>query len=108
MQVEPLALVMIAVGFVGWWAGPSVLIGAFFVSTLLGAAAAITLTSLGSANVQPAYLMLGFVVLYALAQRPVRSAAIASLAFPNEGFWLAITALYAVLSVPFCRESLRD
>lgn len=101
MQVEPLALVMIAVGFVGLWAGPSVLIGAFFVSTLLGAAAAITLTSLGSANVQPAYLMLGFVVLYALAQRPVRSAAIASLAFPNEGFWLAITALYAVLSAAF-------
>ena len=101
MQIEPLCLVMVAIGLVGWLAGPAFLIGAFFVSTLLGSAAAVTLTSLGSANIQPAYLMFGFVALYAVAQPRLRSAALASLAFPNEGFWLAATALYAVLSAVF-------
>jgi hypothetical protein len=101
MQIEPLALIMVGIGLVGWLAGPSFLIGAFFISTLLGAAAAVTLTSLGSANIQPAYLMLGFVALYALVQRRVRAAAFASLAFPKEGFWLAATALYAVMSAAF-------
>src|SRR5260370_7811819 len=101
MQIEPLAVVMVAIGLVGWLAGPSFLIGAFFVSTLLGSAAAVTLTSLGSANIQPAYLMLGFVALYAVAQGRLRSATLASLAFPKDGFWLASTALYPVLSSAF-------
>jgi hypothetical protein len=101
MQIEPLGLLTIAVGLIGWLAGLHFLIGALFVSTLLGAAAAINVTALGSANIQPAYLLLGFLVLYAAAQRQLRSEAIAALAFPKEGFWLAVTAAYAVLAAAF-------
>ena len=101
MHIEPLGLLTIAIGLVGLLAGPCFLIGAFFVSTLLGAAAAVNVTSLGSANIQPAYLLLGFLALYAVIRRRLRRAAIASLAFPNEGFWLMTTALYGVLSAAF-------
>jgi hypothetical protein len=101
MHIEPLGLLTVAIGLVGWLAGPCFLIGAFFVATLLGAAAAVVVTSLSSANIQPAYLLLGVVALYVVTRRRLRSAAIASLAFPNEGFWLMATALYGVLSAAF-------
>jgi hypothetical protein len=101
MHIEPLGLLTVAIGLVGWLAGPCFLIGAFFVATLLGAAAAVVVTSLSSANIQPAYLLLGVVALYVVTRRRLRSAAIASLAFPDEGFWLMATALYGVLSAAF-------
>ena len=101
MQIEPLGLITMAIGLAGWLVGWPFLIGAFFLSTLMGAAAAINVTSLGSANMQPAYLLLGFVTGFAFVQRHLLREAVASLAFPNEGFWLAGTALYAVLSAIF-------
>ena len=101
MQIELLGLVIMAIGLAGWLAGWRFLILTFFVSTLLGAAAAINLTSLGSANIQPAYVLLGFITGFAVVQRRMLREGIASLTFPNEGFWLTGTALYAVLSAIF-------
>jgi len=101
MHIETIGLATLAVCLIGWCVGTGFLIGALFVSTVLGAAAAVTVTSLGSANIQPAYLILGFVVLYAFARPSARMAAGISLTFPREGFWLAATALYAIVAAAF-------
>ena len=101
MHIQGVGLATLVVCLVGWFAGTDFLIVALLVSTVFGAAAAVTVTSLGSANIQPAYLLLGFVVLYAFARPSVRLAAGASLAFPREGFWLAATTLYAILAAAF-------
>ena len=101
MHIEGIGLATLAICLVGWFAGTGFLIGALFVSTVLGAAAAVTVTGLGSANIQPAYLVLAFLVLYAFARPSVRMAASAIMAFPREGFWLGATALYAILAAAF-------
>jgi hypothetical protein len=98
MQIEALGIVAVAFGCLGWLLGPAFTIQVFLVSTLLGAAAAIVLTSLGFATIQPAHLLLGFVVCSVISrQRSVRLIG-RSAAFPNEGCWLLLTASYAVLS----------
>ena len=98
MQIEALGIVMLLLGALGWFLGPAFSLQVFLASTLLGAAAAIVLTSLSFANVQPAHLLLLFVVCAALARPRALAVVGRSLAFPNEGFWLLLTALYAVLS----------
>jgi len=101
MRIEAIGVVAILIGLVGWMAGPAFSTRAFFVSTLFSSAAAILLTSLGQANVQPAHLLLGFLAVGAVARRePLRMAG-RTLAYPREGFWLALTAIYAVLSAAF-------
>lgn len=98
MQIEGLGIAVLLLGVLGWFLGAAFCIHVFLASTLLGAAAAVVLTSLSSANVQPAHLLLFFVVGAALARRRALATMGKSLAFPNEGFWLLLTALYAVLS----------
>lgn len=91
-------MLALLLGGLGWLLGPTFSIHVFVASTLLGAAAAIVLTSLSSASVQPAHLLLFFVLCTALTRRRALAAVATSLSFPNEGFWLLLTALYAVLS----------
>lgn len=85
-------------GGLGWLLGPAFSVHVFLASTLLGAAAAIVLTSLSFANVQPAHLLLVFIAGLALARRRALTAVAKSVSFPNEGFWLLLTGLYALLS----------
>jgi hypothetical protein len=98
MQIEGLGIAVLLMGGLGWLLGTEFSIHVFLASTLLGAAAALVLTSLSFANVQPAHLLLCFVVCAALARRRSLATLGRSLSFPNEGFWLLLTALYAVLS----------
>jgi hypothetical protein len=86
---------------VGWFAGQRWAIPVFVVSTLLAASAALILTALGGANIQPAYLLLGFLTLSAVMSRASLQRASAALLPPNAGFWLLLTALYATLSAVF-------
>jgi hypothetical protein len=98
MQIEVLGLIAFGFGLLGWVVGPGLSIPVLFVSTLLGAAAAITVTSLGDANIQPAHLMLGFVTVAALANRDLSVTAARALSFPRAGFWLLLTGAYAAVS----------
>jgi hypothetical protein len=101
MKLEIFGLIVILLGYLGWVIGPQFAIWVFISSTLLGASAAITLTSLGFATIQPAYLLLGFIVLSALVHRSSVRLMTRILAFPRAGFWLLLTASYAVLSAIF-------
>ena len=98
MQIEAIGLVALGLGLLGWTVGPRLSIPIFFASTLLGAAAAIILTSIGDANIQPAHLLLGFLVVAVLANRDVLHAVPSALAFPRAGFWLLLTGGYVAIS----------
>ncbi|HVH81044.1 MAG TPA: hypothetical protein VM782_16725, partial [Stellaceae bacterium] len=52
-------------------------------------------------NIQPSYVLLGFLTLAALASRHSLRRAGAALVFPNAGFWLLLTAIYTTLSAFF-------
>lgn len=98
MEIETIGLVVLGLSFLGWSFGPSLSIPVFFASTLLGSAAAIILTGLGGATVQPAYVLLGFLVAAAFANRDLAGAAAYAVSFPRAGFWLLLTGAYAVAS----------
>jgi hypothetical protein len=98
MTIEPIGVVALILGLIGLCLEPPFLIYVFFGSTLLGAAAALVLTSLGGATIQPAHLLLGILAVKLLSRRDVRAAVLNATTFGNPGFWLVITVGYAVLS----------
>lgn len=101
MEIEAIGAVAIAVGLIGWMVGQSFAIYVFFASTLLSSAAALLLPSLGYANIQPAHLLLGFFALTVAVSRASLGRVVDAMAFPNAGFWLLLTAVYATLSAYF-------
>jgi hypothetical protein len=101
MQIEIIGVVAAIFGLIGWAAGRRFAIPVFFVATLLSSAAALVLPSLGGANIQPAYLLLGFLLLPAMLSRASLRRAGTALLPPNAGFWLLLTAVYALLSAYF-------
>lgn len=101
MQVEAIGVIAAILGLAGLIAGQRFAIPVFVVSTLLSAAAALILTALGGANIQPAHLLLGFLAFaVAMSHASLRRAGEAMLP-PQAGFWLLLTAVYAVLSAVF-------
>lgn len=101
MQIEAIGAITVILGLVGWFAGPRFAVPVFVASTLLSAAAALILTGLGGANIQPAHLLLGFLALAAAMSRASLRRAGGALRPPQPGFWLMLTALYAALSAFF-------
>ena len=101
MQIEVIGAITVILGLVGWFAGQRFAVPIFVASTLLAASAALVLTALGGANIQPAHLLLGFLTLSALMSRASRRRAGAAMLPPNAGFWLLLTAVYAILSAVF-------
>ncbi|MGL4635485.1 MAG: hypothetical protein ACRCWF_05840 [Beijerinckiaceae bacterium] len=73
----------------------------FFVATLLGATAAVTLPAMGSANIPPAHLLLGFLALKILLSAQDFGSARRAMAYPGPGFWLLITTVYTCFSAIF-------
>jgi O-Antigen ligase len=98
MTVEPIGLIALLVGMIGLFVEQSFIVYAFFASTLLGAAAALILNSLGGATIQPAHLLLGFLTVKLLASRNVRAGALRAVAVGSPGFWLLVTAGYAAMT----------
>lgn len=97
MQIELIGVVAFIVGLISLGRGPGFAVYMVFLSTLLGASAAAILTFMGGATLQPAHLMLGFVLLK-IGSNPYRLAdGLASLRFPRPGFWLLITVLYSLV-----------
>jgi hypothetical protein len=98
MTVEPIGLIALVLGLISMFLEPAFVVYVFFASTLLGAAAALTLPSLGGATIQPAHLLLGFLTVRLLSIRDVRAGVFRAAAFGSPGFWLLITAGYALLT----------
>jgi hypothetical protein len=101
MEIEAIGAITIILAGLAWFAGGAVAIYIFVSSTLLSAAAAMVLPSLGGASIQPAHLLLGLLVLVTVAGGTSLRVIGNKLAFPHEGFWLLLTAAYAVLAAIF-------
>jgi hypothetical protein len=95
MSIEPFGAIVIFLGLLALLLDASFSIYLFIISTLLGAAGAVILTSFGSANLSPAHLLLGFLSLKILIDRGRMTLALSGVAFPREGFWLLLTVVYA-------------
>lgn len=98
MTVEPIGLIALVLGLISMFLEPAFIVYFFFGSTLLGAAAALTLPSLGGATIQPAHLLLGFLSVRLLTLQHVRNGILRAATFGSPGFWLITTATYAVVT----------
>jgi hypothetical protein len=98
MSVEPIGLLALLVGIIGLFVEDSFIVYAFLASTLLGAAAAVILTALGGATIQPAHLLLGFLTVKLMRSPDVRTGALRAVRLGSPGFWLLITAIYTAIT----------
>jgi hypothetical protein len=83
------------------WKGPSFGFYLFCPATLLGAAAAVKLPSIGGPSIQPAHLLLCFLAVSVLCRPSLVQAALKSLVFPNAGFWFTLFVVYGCISAFF-------
>ena len=97
MTVELIGVIALVAGLIGIFVDQSFIVYVFFGSTLLGAAAAIILDSLGGTTIQPAHLLLGFLTMKLLTSRDVREGALCAISFGSAGFWLVVTVGYATI-----------
>ena len=100
VTLEAIGLVTLIVGFWAFSAGPIFATYAFALSTLLGAAAAVIITSIG-ASIQPAHLLLGFFSLVVLRQPGALPFLLTRIRPGAPGFWLLLTWIYGVLAAIF-------
>src|SRR6185312_7042526 len=99
MTIEVIGAIAFVLGLFSLFAGSTnLIVYIFFAATLLGAAAAVVLDSLGGTTVQPAHLLLGFLTLKLLSKPHVRAGVLRAVAFGSPGFWLLATAGYATLT----------
>ncbi len=101
MTIEPIGAITLLLGLLGLFVEESFIVYVFFGTTLLGAAGAIILDSLGGTTIQPAHLLLGFVMIKLLGNREVRSGMRHAVVFGTPGFWFLLTAIYATLTAYF-------
>lgn len=96
MQVEIIGVLAFILGIISLKRGPSFSVYMVFLSTILGASAAAILTFMGGATLQPALLLLMFVLLRLLSNPYRLAGGLSGLSFPSPGFWLLLTVLYSI------------
>ena len=94
MSLEPIGILTLLLGVLCLALGQRFAAGAVAVTTLLGSAAAILV---GSANIQPAHLLLGFLAMTALTRKREGAAALRALSPGSPGFWVACLVVYGVM-----------
>ena len=99
MSVELIGLVTLAIGILVLFRGASFAVLAFVPMCLLGSAGAVLLG--GAGTIQPAHLMLAFLVLAVFADPRQLEVPLRSMTFPREGFWLVVTMVYGVVGAYF-------
>lgn len=101
MTIEPIGYIVLLLGVLCLLHGARLSITVMCLSTLLGAAAGLTLPALGSASIQPSHLLMMFLVLSCLMRPRQAQAALTSLQYPGPGFWFAAYIVFSVLSAFF-------
>lgn len=99
--MEPIGVITIMAGIFALSRGPKLLIPTAFFSSLLGASAALILAGLGGANVQPAYIILLFILAHILLDQRYKTALYRAIYFPRSGFWLIIVVIYGAMTTFF-------
>jgi hypothetical protein len=94
MSIEPVGLLTFVIGLLCLRFGYRFAVQAFIVAALFGSAAAMLI---GSANIPPAHLLLGFAAFLTLSQRSKLAAAIGAMRYPKPAFWLMCLLAYGVI-----------
>lgn len=98
MHVEPIGIATLVAGLLSLAFGLRFATWVFAFATLLGASAALILPAFGNANIQPAHLLLAFLVAAFATRRAVFRRMLGATQFPKPGFWLAMMVLFAIVS----------
>src|SRR5882757_298787 len=98
MTVEVIGLIAMVVGLISLFLSPAFITYMFLAFTLLGAAAASVLESLGGTNISPGHLLLGFLCIKLLGSREISHDAAEGLGIGRPGFWLLLTLIYGMIS----------
>ena len=98
MHVEPIGIATLVAGLLSLAFGLRFATVVFVLATLLGASAALILPAFGDANIQPAHLLLGFLVAAVAMRKTLFHRMLGSIRFPKPAFWLTMTVLFAILS----------
>jgi hypothetical protein len=101
MTVELIGVVALIFGVVSLFRDPRFIVYVFFCFTLLGAAAALILDSLGGTNISPAHILLGFLTFKIFSDRELFKNVKAGVAFGSPGFWLLMTVIYSIFTAFF-------
>ena len=101
MNVQFIGFVTLLVGLIGLVKGPPFDVWAFLISLLFGAAAGVIFESLGSVNILPAHIMLGFLALGLVLRRGGLAQGLRTLAPGSAGFWFLWMVAYGVVSAFF-------
>ena len=98
MSVEPIGLATLAVGSACLLLGLRATILGLLLAALFGAAAALIV---GSANIQPGHVMIGFLAAATLTRRREAAAFIRALRPQAAGFWFACLVLFGIVGAYF-------
>jgi len=98
VSIEAVGFLAILCGIIGIFAPIEFFIYVFFGSLLIGSAAAIILTSLGSSTIIPPDLLLIFLAVQCFSKRKYFLRVSEILMFPRAGFWLLIFSVYGIVS----------
>ena len=101
MSVEIIEIIALAIGIISMFMPVAFILFSFAASTLLQAAAAFNLNSIGGLSVSPAHLLLGFLIVRLFSEREIRQQASDALAFGKPGFWLMTTVGLSILTAVF-------
>lgn len=101
MGVEIAGIVALAIGIVSLFAPLTFIIYAFWLSTLLAAAATFDLDILGGANITPSHILLGFLAIRLLSDKSILKRVQTAMALGRPAFWLLLTLLYSFISAYF-------
>jgi hypothetical protein len=100
MTVELIGIITLLAGLVGLFCPSAFIVTAFFFSTLLGSAAALTLPVLGDTNIQPAHLLLGFLAAKLISNGDQKRT-LAALVAGRPGLWLMLAVIWSAVSAYF-------
>src|SRR5258708_3472944 len=97
MTIEPIGIISLVLGAACFLLASTFAVHTFVISTLFGASAAVVLTAMSNANIQPAHLLLGFFVAHLATRKDVWHYGSNCLKFPQAGFWLLLTVVYGII-----------
>jgi hypothetical protein len=95
VSIEPIGLLTLIVGLICLHIGFRATAATLVVAPLFGAAAAVLI---GTANIQPAHLLLAFGAVATFTRRRETAQAIGATRFPEPGFWLMCLVIYGTVT----------
>jgi hypothetical protein len=100
MTFEPIGILAFAVGIASLFLSPTFIIYCFFMSTLLGAAAAFNLSGAGI-SIPPAHIIFVFLFIRLFFPREIQQNVLQSIGVGRPAFWLAITLATSLVTTYF-------